>query len=147
MTWNGDISHMGKLASRIADLAAVPSRASRRVAREIRELVEEEFREGADPYGNAWLPLADATLAKRTQTSEPPLTDTGTMRESLDVRPMQGAGVSITIDHPSEDHQTGWSGTQGTGPARPILPAGRMPDLWQEAIDASIDDEVRKAAG
>lgn len=147
MTWDGDISRMGQLADRIADLASVPARASRRVARELHDLVEEQFAAGADPYGNAYEPLTEATLEKRTQTTEPPLTDTGTMRGTLEVRPMRAAGVSITIEHPSEDHQTGWSGPQGTGPARPILPSRGMPPRWAEVIEVAVTDEFRRAAG
>lgn len=142
--WNGDISKMGQLANRIADLAKVPSRASRRVAVAITRLMYEQFDVGADPYGNTYAPLEESTLAKRSQTTEPPLTDFGNMRRSLEVRPMASAGVSVTIDHPAEDHQTGWSGPVGAGPARPILPYGVMPERWAEAIEAEVTAEVKK---
>jgi hypothetical protein len=144
VSWNGDISQMGHLADRIADLAEVPSRAAKRVSLELVALLQEEFDEGHDPYGTAWKPLVEATLAKRSQTSLPPLTDTAKMRASLRVRPMRGAGVAITIDHPAAPHQTGWAGPQGSGPARPILPArSELPADWIDAIEASIVREVR----
>lgn len=142
MGWDGDLSAMGQLANRVADLARVPSRAARHVAGDLEDLIETtEFDAGADPYGEAWKPLADATLARGR--TEPPLTDTGEMRRSLKVKPMQRAGVSLTIDHPAAPHQTGWSGPVGDGPARPILPYGEMPSLWRELIDAAVDTEVR----
>lgn len=146
MTWDGDIRGMGQLASRVADLASVPARASKRIARELGDLIEQEFAEGADPYGAAWEPITDATAAKRSQTSEPPLTDFARMRGDVAVKPMRGAGVSITIPHPAEDHQTGWSGPQGSGPARPILPSRQMPPLWDEAIRVAVEDEFARTA-
>lgn len=143
MGWDGDISRMGRLAENIGKLAGVPSRASRRVAQELRPLIQEQFDEGADPYGRSWKPLAPSTIDRGR--FPPPLTDTGEMRDGIRVQPMRGAGVSITIPHPAQCHQTGWIGPQGTGPARPILPGRGMPPRWQEVIDVAILDEIREA--
>ena len=138
--WNGDISHMGKLASNLAKLSRVPARASKAIAKSIGEMIDEEFEHQADPYGNAWKPHTDATVER---WGEHPILDlSGQMRRSVDVRPMASAGVSITIDHPSEDHQTGWVGPQGSGPARPVLPSNTMPSRWNEAIKAALDESV-----
>jgi hypothetical protein len=146
MGWDGDISQMGHLADRLADLAEVPSRAAKRVSGELGSLLQEEFDQGHDPYGDPWSPLELATLAKRSQTTYPPLTDTAKMRRSLQVKPMRGAGVSITIAHPAAPHQTGWSGPQGSGPARPILPArGELPADWIDVIESGIVREARRA--
>ena len=134
---------MGRLAENIGKLAGVPARAAKRVSKEIAKLLEEEFDAGADPYGNSWAPLAPATLDKGR--SPPPLTDLGEMRRGMHVAPMRGAGVSITIPHPAQVHQTGWNGPQGSGPARPILPGRQMPPRWKEVIDAAIADEFRGA--
>ena len=142
MGWEGDISRMGQLADRLADLAGVPSRAAAKVSRELDALIVEEFDQGADPYGTAWEPLAEATT-ERGRTP-PPLTDTRKMRDSLRVRPLQGAGVGLTIAHPAAPHQTGWRGKQGSGPARPILPAREMPPLWGEAIEAAVAAEFAR---
>lgn len=144
MTFTGDIRHMGQLASNLGKLGTVPSRAARAVADGIAGLIESEFEEGRDPYGREWRALTEATLAHRSQTTEPPLTDHGDMRRSVRVRPRAGAGVGITIDHPAMPHQTGWNGTQGTGPARPILPGMKMPRAWREMIDEAVDAAVRE---
>lgn len=142
MTWDGDISRMGQLARNIGKLASVPSRAATRVAKEIDALIAEEFEHQTDPYGNAWAPHSPATVERH---GEHPILDlSGDMRKSVDVRPMSGAGVSLTIDHPSEDHQTGWDGPQGSGPARPVLPGGTMPARWREAIAAAVDGTIRE---
>lgn len=130
------------LADRVADLAEVPSRAAARIASELEDLIQGEFDGGEDPYGQGWESLAQATLDKGR--TPPPLTDTRAMRNSLAVRPMQGAGVSITIAHPAAPHQTGWDGTQGSGPSRPILPMRDMPPAWQTVIDEAIEAEFRR---
>lgn len=141
--WDGDISRMGDLADRIADLATVPSYVAKKVSYGIAELVAAEFDAGEDPYGTAWKPLAKATLDKGRHP--PPLTDTRAMRESLRVRPMAHAGVSITINHPAAPHQTGWSGPRGSGPARPILPAREeLPESWQELIEDLTEAEIKR---
>jgi hypothetical protein len=143
MTWSGDISKMGKLADRIADLASVPSRVSAVVAPQIEALIQDEFDAGTDPYGAPWKPLAPATIA--TGRTPPPLTHTRAMRDSARVRPMRGAGVGVTINNPpAAPHQTGWSGPQGSGPARPILPErSELPEGWQDVIE----DAARKEFG
>ena len=142
MTWRGDISKMGKLADRLGDLARVPSRVAARASVAVADLIEEEFAAGTDPYGDPWAELADATLEKGR--TPPPLTDEGDMRESVVVRPMRGAGIAITVDHPAAPHQTGWTGPVGDGPARPILPSrGRLPESWRD----SIADLARKEIG
>jgi hypothetical protein len=145
MPFSGDLSRMGQLADRLADLSEVPSRAAKRVAEGLSWLVAEEFATGADPYGKAWKPLAEATLARRSQTSAPPLTDFGLMRASVSVRPQRGAGVAIRVmNPPAAPHQTGWSGVQGSGPARPILPYRGMPEEWEELIEGAVDAAMRE---
>jgi hypothetical protein len=141
MGWDGDISAMGRLADRVADLASVPARAARRVSRDLSVFIQDEFDEGQDPYGSAWAPLAPITL--EGGRTPPPLTDTTAMRGGIRVAPLRGAGVAITVPHPAAPHQTGWSGPQGSGPARPILPArGALPLSWQDAIEAAVSAEV-----
>lgn len=144
MGWDGDISKIGRLAENVGRLASVPSRASKRVSKEIRALIEEQFDHGADPYGTSWAPLAPATLDKGR--SPPPLTDTRAMRDALRVTPTAGAGVAITIPHPAQVHQTGWVGPLSSGPARPILPSRGFPPRWEEVIQVAILDTIKEVA-
>jgi hypothetical protein len=133
---------MGHLADRIADLAEVPSRAAKRVSRELGALLQEDFDAGHDPYGTAWKRLAPATIAKGR--TPPPLSASEKMRRSLRVKPMRGAGIAITISHPAQVHQTGWDGPSGKGPARPILPQrGELPEAWIDVIESGIRREAR----
>lgn len=134
MSLTGNFSQLERMQERLAELAEVPSRAARATASRLEELMQEEFDRGADPYEEPWTPLAPTTLAKPRHP--PPLTDSSDMRDSLRARPLAGAGVGMTIDHPAGPHQTGWTGPQGSGPARPILPArGELPDGWIEVLE------------
>lgn len=138
---SGDLSQMGQLAARLRDLANVPSRTSAKISERISELLQQEFDAGADAYGNTWQALAPATV-ERGRTP-PPLTDTHAMRDGVRVAPMAHAGVAITIPHPGGPHQTGWSGPQGSGPARPMLPTNRMPTRWREVVEMAARESVR----
>jgi hypothetical protein len=53
MSMNG----YGMLALNLRKLITVPSQASKLVSLEIRDLIEDEFNQGKDPYGNKWKPL------------------------------------------------------------------------------------------
>jgi hypothetical protein len=142
MMLTGDLGQLDRMAARLGELAQVPSRAARDAATEIEGLIDEEFDRGADPYEEPWQDLAPATEAKGR--SAPPLTDTTAMRSSVLVRPLAGAGVGVTIDHPAGVHQTGWSGPRGSGPARPVLPArGELPEGWIEALEKSAERAFR----
>lgn len=144
MTITGNFAALARMRERMAELATVPSRVSRAAAGRLGELIQDEFDRGEDPYESPWAPLAPAT--EETGRIAPPLTDTSAMRDSLRVRPLAGAGVGITIAHPAGPHQTGWTGRQGSGPARPILPAGdELPDAWAEALEQEAEKAFRKA--
>ena len=138
--WDGDISKMGRLAENIGKLARISSQISTVVSYKIRQLIDDEFIAQCDPYGGAWEPLAQSTIER--EGPHPILELSGSMHRSLEVLPMGGAGVSVYISHPGEDHQTGWSGTQGEGPARPVLPSGPLPPLWKEAIDDAVSERI-----
>lgn len=142
MGLEGNFGQLAAMSERLAELATVPSRTAKAVSSRLETLMQEEFDRGADPYETPWAPLRPATLAKGR--TPPPLTDTSAMRDSLRVRPLAGAGVGITIAHPAGPHQTGWSGPQGEGPARPILPTGaELPDGWVEVIEEEAERAFR----
>lgn len=133
MVADDDFSAFGELAARMADLASIPSRATRASSEAIRALIARQFAEGTDAYGNTWAPLADG------QDSH--LYRTGNLFRSIDVRPMAGAGVQITVGAEyGAYHQSGTSRM----PARPILPDGpELPEEWER----KILDELEEAFG
>jgi len=140
----GDLAKLGRISAGLDALADVPRVAGPLVSERLAALVQLEFDAGTDPYGDPWEPLAPATLAKGRH--EPPLTDTRELRDSLLVYPRAtGRGVRMSIgtkEHPAGPHQDGWSGPQGSGPARSIFPTGELPTAWAEAIDESVTDAV-----
>lgn len=134
--------NLDQLSARLGDLAEVPSRIASAVSEQLEQAIQDEFDEGTDPYDGVWAPLAPATVAKGR--TPPPLTDTAAMRSTLVVRPLSGAGVGITIDHPALPHQAGWDGPLSSGPARPILPArGELPEGWIEIVEREADKAFR----
>jgi phage gpG-like protein len=145
MGLSGDLSKMAKLESNLRRLSEVPSQVAADAAEAIEELIEEEFDAGNDAYGRAWAPLAPATLAKGR--TPPPLSDTEAMRDSLEVRPMPGAGISITIDEPAGIHQTGASRGNWRMPARPILPDRALPRSWTDAIAEAGERAITERLG
>lgn len=140
MGWSGDLSQMDRLTENLGQLSAVPSRVARRVSDAIESSIQAQFDAGEDPYGTRWEPLRPATIAKGR--TEPPLTDTHAMRDSLHVFPMQDGGVAITIDHPAQVHQTGGEAGDWQMDARPILPGKGFPSAWEEIIGDAVADEI-----
>ncbi len=143
MGWTGDTSVVGMLAHRIESMSGVPARALARISEAIGAEIAQEFDAGRDPYGDPWVPLADATLAKGR--TPPPLTDSGNMRNSVKTKPIGPSDLLITIAHPALPHQTGWSGKQGKGPARPLVPTQGMPASWGSAIDSAVRAEFERS--
>lgn len=145
MAKRGDIGAMGDLADRLGELAQVPSRAARDAADGINAALEEQFESGVDPYGEAWAPLAERTLLKH---GEPPLTETGDMRDGTMAKPSRGAGIEITVPFPGGIHQTGAKRGAWVMPARKILPEGaELPGPWKDAIDEAVAAAFGKTMG
>ncbi len=145
----GDLRKMGQLAERLNELASVPSRAARGVASRLNGVLEAQFEQGVDPYGEPWESLAPRTLAKH---DEPPLQGEfgdrpGDMAEGTYAKPSRGAGVEINVPFPGSIHQTGASSGNWRMPARRILPQGAMPPLWKEALDEGTAEAFAKATG
>lgn len=123
------------LARALRELARVPSQIAPAVADAINERIADGFASGVDPYGNAWAPLAPATLAKGR--TPPPLTESGGLAGGTYAAPMGGAGVALhtvgTLPRgaPSTVHMTG---TAGVMPSRPFLPNRGLPATWRADI-------------
>lgn len=130
-----------RLHGTLRALSEVPSRAAADASVRIAGLIDESFDAGTDPYGRAWAPLRPYTLAKGR--FPPPLTDSGAMRASVDVKPTAGAGIEVTIgtDY-ATFHQTGTRDMV----QRQILPqSGGLAPSWREAIAAAVRAAMSKA--
>lgn len=132
-----------QLMENLGELTSIPSRVAKDAAEKIAHLIDDQFSQGCDPYGNAWADLAPATKAKGRLP--PPLTDTGKMRGSVQVKPLQGAGIEISIapDY-AHFHQTGTVHM----PERSILPDGtELPEEWDHAIETAMTQATKRAMG
>ena len=117
------------VARSVRGLSAVPSRAARAAASEIADRIQEQFDGGVDAYGRPWATLRPSTLAKGR--TPPPLTDSASMRDGIQVKPARGAGITIVIGEPyASFHQVGTRNMV----ARPILPTHGFPDTWRRAV-------------
>ncbi len=153
MPFKGDISDLGNLVSVLGKLAEVPSKVAGDVSEKLADLIDEEFEADVDPYGEPWEPLMASTI-DRKHGDDRILERTGDMRNDVDVRPMAGAGIRISIAGGREGdagayHQNGAPGTPMV--ARPVLPGsssdGNLPPSWADAIDEAGGDAFREAAG
>jgi hypothetical protein len=141
--WAGDISELGRLVEHLETLAEVPSRAAARASRSIARAIQGEFRDGVDPYGRPWEPLAESTLDKGR--TPPPMTDTGALRDGIRVRPMAGAGIAITSDAEYLGFHQGTGSPRANVPPRHVLPEGPLPEAWARAIGQDVDDLFAEA--
>jgi hypothetical protein len=126
------------LQAMIGKLSRVPSQVARGASDGISAAIQAEFDAGTDPFGDEWAPLEPVTIDKGR--FPPPLTDTHAMRDGIEVKPLRGAGISVTIPDPGVHHQYGTKYMV----ARPIFP-DRMPDTWQRAIADSAEEAFTRA--
>ena len=160
----GDFVPLKEAVMRVRKLAKVGPQLAKAVAPRLRMEVTKEFRQGVDPYGKAWKPLAPRTLEKH---GPPPLTDSGSMKGGL-ISKALGYAIRMDLPHPAFLHQYGWRRrmaqprpvkgylggerrtvamqTHGTGgPARPMFPSkGRLPATWKAAIKATLAALIAK---
>jgi hypothetical protein len=123
---------MQSAARGLRELARVPSYASPAAARSIAVLIDQEFQTGRDPYGKPWKANAPSTVRRKGHAN--PNIDTLRLRHGITVKPMSGAGVSVTI------HADYAAFVQKV---RPILPNNRLPRAWAAAIAGAITDAKR----
>jgi hypothetical protein len=122
----------------VRQLSRVPSQAARGAAPKIERLLKDQFVEGRDPYGEAWEPLAESTIARGRNA--PPLTDTEALSD-VSVMPAHGAGIQVKLGAPyGAFHQVGTRAM----PARTILPSHGLPASWRDAIAREVKAAVRR---
>lgn len=124
-------AEMLKIASAMRALAHVPSRASRGAAVSIGKLIQRQFDTGTDPYGRPWKPLKRSTIERKGHAQIG--VDSRKMRDSIDVRPMSGAGVQITV---------GPEYSAYFARRRPLFPNKGLPVTWRKAITDALSKEA-----
>jgi hypothetical protein len=129
MPLTGSPAQIGQIRRTLEKLARVPAAASPILAKKLQARIDAQFANGTDSYGKAWAPTKKG--------NHPPLTETGALRGSAQVKPLPGAGVSIEVsDFKAPFHQGGTSRM----PARPILPTAGPPATWNADIKAAVEE-------
>jgi len=116
-------------------LARVPGRTAALAAPKLTGLLQQQFADGADPYGRPWRPLKASTLA--TGRTPPPLTGfTGRLKSGTEAAARADhAGIRIRVGAPyGAFHQVGFRVGKTRVPPRRILPAFGLPRSWSIAI-------------
>lgn len=134
--FNGDIGALDALSRALQGATDIVQDVAAESVIELRNAVDSEFTLGADPYGANWQPLAESTKRRRPWRDDPPLTDTGKMRGSLQVA-LAPQSILFSIDGPAEYHQRGG----GRLPQRKIFPneGEPLPDAWAAAIKDALE--------
>jgi hypothetical protein len=123
---------MQRIASAIRALTHVPSRASRGAATTIGRLIDRQFETGTDPYGRRWKALKPSTIKRKGHAQIG--VDSHRMRDSIDVRPMSGAGVQITV---GPDYAAYFA------KRRPLFPTHGLPRAWRNAVTDALTQEAK----
>ncbi len=124
----------------LRQLASVPSRISAPAADLVSGFIAQQFDEQRDPYGEPWEGHAESTVRR---WGEHPILDLGGDLKDVDVSPLPGSGVGITLGAEyGRFHQTGTSAM----PARRILPDNRgLPAQWSAALRDLAQNEMGRS--
>jgi hypothetical protein len=142
------IASIGRLSHVLDKLIELPRKLAAEVKPDIDRLLQQQFKDGVDPYGRPWAPLRPATLALGRRP--PPLTDSRVLRDGTQVVLGRGnsAGLRIHLGAPyGFFHQTGYRNVR-TGrrvPPRRVLPQQGIPQSWSRALRAAATRLARRA--
>lgn len=119
MSVSGDFGQLRALQARTSEarLRAIAPELAKRLGAASLKLLADEFRQGRDPYGAAWL---------ATQRGNPPLRRSGRMAGSVSAQP-NGPTVKVTIGTTyAAYHQDGTRAHARKGGAIPVNRRGRF---------------------
>ena len=121
----------------IVNLPRLMSQASTDAAEYLEDVIEAQFAEGVDAYGNPWRELAESSI--RRGRTPPPGTDTEALR-AVHVTPLQSAGVLVEF---SEDYAEYYA------TVRPIVPDedNFEASSWYKAVVVAYSDAMLKNGG
>jgi hypothetical protein len=137
------LAEIDALLEKVAKLDGILARASELAVEPITAIVQLQFDEGRDPYGNAWADLAEST--KRRGRTPPPLTDTRAMRDDISIRPLNGEDTGLTLDAfapYASFHQDG--APNANVPVRKMFPDEGVSPTWNAALQESTDRAIRE---
>ena len=122
---------LDRLVAALDDLATrAPDRMLRAMSRAGDDLIREGFDRSRAPSGVAWKPLH--APRSRRRPGRRPLVDTGTLRAWASHAMVVGSRATWDAPGYGAVHQWGTrAGTVPQIPARPFLPPGRLPRVWE----------------
>ncbi len=133
---SGDFSKLAQMRERLGRMVGVPDMVAKEVAPQCKSLVEQGFATKKDPYGAAWKPIKQNTIARGTESA---LVRTGRMRDGIDVLPF-GAKLRILLGQ--------FYARFHISTGRRTLPkAGQLPDPWGVVISKAAEAAFQKIAG
>lgn len=128
---------LGRLVDALDDFAEhAPGRVLRALACAGDDLVREGFDRSRAPSGQPWRPLARSR--PRGRPGRRPLVDTGTLRAWASHAMVQGAAATWDAPLYGAFHQFGTR----TIPARPFLPPGRLPRVWEIRLAFAAEEAL-----
>lgn len=140
------VESIGRLQQVIRRLSDLPRAVAAEAQEPLNRLLQEQFRNGTDPYGIPWASVTEQTIQRRKVSRDPtPLTDTRAMRRGtmVELRSGNRAGLTIRAGQPyAYFHQVGFRVGRTRVPARPVLPSRGLPASWRRVLD----DAARRAA-
>ncbi len=140
MPLTGDWARLQSTVRGLRQLAKVPSTIARPAADAIKDQIDESFESTSDPYGNQWDAHESATV--RRWGAHPLLRLTGRGKDQIEVKPLPGAGITVTS--PSEGLAFSQGGTVNQV-SRRFLPTDQFPKKWREALDRVAEKQFKEA--
>jgi hypothetical protein len=142
MSVSGDFGRLTGTIAALRSLAKVPAQVATRAAGRIKAQMQKDTRAARSPYGQAYAPHKPATV--RRWGAHPLLDMTGAGIDSLDAKPMAGAGIEVTAD----EHMAFTQAGTPTQDVRAVMPNNaQLPATWNrilaEESEAAIVDRMK----
>lgn len=143
------IHEIGRLQETIRRLSDLPRATAEEAQEPINRLLQEQFRNGTDPYGRPWAPVKASTLELRKESRDPtPLTDTRDLRDGTTVEVRAGGRAGLVIKLGAAYgyfHQVGFRAGKTNVPPRRVLPQFGLPASWRLALRQAAQRAARRA--
>lgn len=123
MSWQDELK---KVTEAVRGLSSLPESALKSCESGIQAVIEDQFSQGSDAYGNSWPELKTGNAAHL-----------GDLRDSVSVS-ADGARISVEIDDVFRFHQGGTTRM----PERSIFPREDLPESYRGVIENAIEDQL-----
>lgn len=130
MSVTGDFGRLTGTIAALKTLAKIPAQVAGRAAPRITERMKQDTGAARDPYGRPYAPHALATVKR--WGAHPLLDLSGAGIDSLDAKPLPGAGISVTAD----EHMVFTQAGTPTQEVRAVFPnTPQLPVAWNRILE------------